>query len=75
MVPNPAISIEIPLELEEQQARIFAGLGMQEYAELPGDPAHNDGRYAMSKAEVVVLHRVSRDIAAVVENSRVKKGK
>lgn len=72
-LPNSPLTIDYTLDFEEQQARVFAGLGLEEYMRLPGAPRWRGNEHMLSKSEVLVLYRMNRRIDAVIEDVRIKK--
>jgi hypothetical protein len=65
-----AIAITYTLAFEEQQARIYAGLSLEQYAALPGSPRWIDpDAPTLSKAEVLLLYRMAHSIDAVAQDA------
>lgn len=64
-LPRTNVNISYSQEFEEQEARIFAGLGLAEYDALPGDPVWCDDARPVSKAEVLTLYRMHYLVEAV----------
>ncbi len=70
----PAVKISYSLSMEEQLARVWAGMSDAEYQALPGAPRwvdHETG--TRSKCEVVMLYRMNSRIAAVSEDASQKR--
>lgn len=71
---RPSVTtITYTLAYEEQQARIYAGMSINEYEALPGTPMWikpNIGGY--SKSHIVVLYRLSNTIPAVAQDASAR---
>jgi hypothetical protein len=72
-LPRAPALIEMSLDFEEHEARIFAGLNIKEYDELPGTMQWCDEVHPVSKCEVLVLFRLHNQMAAVRDHLTVKK--
>lgn len=72
-LPKSNVAIFYSLEFEAQQARLFAGMSVMEYEALPGDPTWCDETQPMSKADVIVLYRMSNLISAVQTHAAAKR--
>lgn len=66
-----AATITYTLAFEEEQARVYAGLGITEYDALPGTPMWIDpdvgGR---SKCHILILYRMQQYIPAVAQDAQ-----
>lgn len=70
-LPSPA-TISYDLKFEEQEARVAAGLGMDEYNRLPGTPMWAHGN-DLSKCHIIVWYRYSRRIQAIPQDIQTRK--
>lgn len=71
-LPKASMTIYYSIEFEEHLARIFAGLGPNEYEALPGTPDWCDELHPLSKCEVIALYRNHRLMIAVREHAAAK---
>lgn len=71
-LPKTNVTVSYSIELEEQEARMFAGIGIAEYETMPGTPDWCDENYPLSKSDVIVMYRMHHLIAAVQEHARSK---
>lgn len=69
------MKITMAPEMEEQLARIFAGLSMSDYDMLPGVPGWCDEDQPFSKSDVVALYRTHNLLAAVENDIAARKMK
>ena len=74
-LPKASVAIRYSIEFEEQEARIFAGMSLQEFNRMPGTPEWCDDMNPLSKADVVVLYRMHGLIGAVQEHAAATKGR
>lgn len=73
--PKSPIQITMEMEFEEQEARIFAGLTLQEYDQLPGGSRWCDAKHPMSKSQIVAMYQLHKLINLVRDHVSSKKGK
>lgn len=70
----PAIKISHAQTFENHEARIWAGVSLDEWHRLPGAPRWvTPETGSWSKCEVVMLYRMHHRIAAVAEDAQTKK--
>ena len=70
--------IDLPIEMEEDMARIHAGYSYPAYHALPGDPFWCNEQFPDSKAVVLARFRAYQFIEAVKQDASIpepKKGK
>ncbi len=72
-LPKAKATINYSLDFEEQEARIFAGLSLKEYDELPGVPEWCTEDQPLSKSEILVLYRLHNQMNAVRDDLSTKK--
>lgn len=70
----PSVNISYAQLFDEHQARIWAGLSLEEYHALPGAPRWVDPETGgMSKAEVLMLYRMHHRIHSVSQDAQTKR--
>lgn len=52
-------------EFEEQEARIYAGLSVLDYEQLPGCMEWRTNEQPISKAEIIAFWRIQKRLAAI----------
>lgn len=72
-LPHLPATIEYTLDFEEQEARVYAGLSLVEYEQMPGNMEWCTPDQPMSKAELIVLRRLHLQVAQVQQHLSNKK--
>lgn len=75
VLPHDPVVIDFDLALEEHQARIFMGLSIAEYNDMPGVPGYCDENQPVSKCHVLAMYRLTRLIGAVRDDVNAKAAK
>lgn len=68
-----AASITYSMAYEQEQSRIYAGMSIAEYDDLPGSPEWIDpARGGRSKAHILMLYRMSNSIPAAANDAQAR---
>ncbi|MCI0347917.1 MAG: hypothetical protein L0Z53_00695 [Acidobacteriales bacterium] len=67
------VTVTYTLQFEQAEARAEAGLSIEEYAQLPGNPCWVDcDNPTVTKAEIIMWFRIHRAIPAVVGDAQAR---
>ena len=67
------VTVTYSLQFEQSEARAEAGLSIEEYAALPGNPCWVDPENpTVTKAEIIMWYRMHRAIPAVANDAQAR---